>query len=57
MAGNDRSWDVWLLIIEIVGYWLFNMDLYSTQKFEKDLLVILLNGVSDIDHLPISVKS
>lgn len=33
------------------------MDLSSSQKYEKDLLIILLNGVSDTDHDPVSIRS
>jgi len=57
MTANDRSRDVRLLMVEVVGYWLFNMDINSTKLYEKDLLQILLNGVSDEDHNPVQSRS
>jgi len=47
MTINDRHRDVRKISIGVIDYWLRNMDINSTKKFEKDLLLFLLNGASD----------
>lgn len=47
MTMNDRHQDVRLIAIQVIDYWLKNMDIHATKKFEKHLLLFLLNGVSD----------
>lgn len=47
MTMNDRHHDVRRVAIRVIDYWLKNMDINSTKIFEKDLLLFLLNGVSD----------
>mmetsp|Transcript_5750 Transcript_5750/g.4944 ORF Transcript_5750/g.4944 Transcript_5750/m.4944 type:complete len:141 (-) Transcript_5750:34-456(-) len=47
MTMNDRHHDVRRIAIRVIDYWLKNMDINSTKIFEKDLLLLLLNGVSD----------
>ena len=47
MTINDRHRDVRRIAIEVIDYWLRNMDINSTKKYEKDLLLFLLNGASD----------
>ena len=51
MVANDRSQDVWLTLVQVVDYWLKNMEFYAMRKFEKDLTLLLLNGVAE-DLLP-----
>lgn len=40
-------------MIEVISYWLFNIDINALKLFEKDLLQILLNGISDEDYPPV----
>lgn len=47
MTMNDRHHDVRRVAIRVIDYWLRNMDINATKKFEKDLLLFLLNGASD----------
>lgn len=47
MTINDRHHDVRRVAIEVIDYWLQHMDIHSIQKYEKDLLLFLLNGVAD----------
>ena len=44
-------------MVEVIGFWLFNMDFNSLKQYEKDMLLILLNGVSDEDYKPVQEKS
>jgi HEAT repeat protein len=59
MTINDRHHDVRRITIDVIDFWLQNMDLTSLRKFEKDLVLFLLNGASDeieeIRELSISV--
>ena len=57
MTANDRSQDVRMNVITITEYWLQNMDYHSLKTFEKDLMLILLNGISEDQKLDISEKS
>jgi hypothetical protein len=47
MTANDRSQDVRMKVVQTVEFWLQNMDINSLQNFEKDLMILLLNGVSE----------
>ncbi len=47
MTANDRSQDVRMSVVKIVEFWLTNMDINSLLKLEKDLVLILLNGMSE----------
>mmetsp|Transcript_31614 Transcript_31614/g.31081 ORF Transcript_31614/g.31081 Transcript_31614/m.31081 type:complete len:141 (-) Transcript_31614:19-441(-) len=47
MTINDRHHDVRRVCVRVIDYWLKNMDINATKKFQKDLLLFLLNGVSD----------
>ena len=40
-------------MIEVIEYWMFNIDINALKAFEKDLLQILLNGISDEDYPPV----
>lgn len=52
MTMNDRHHDVRRVAIRVIDYWLKNMDIHATKTYEKDLLLFLLNGVSDeIDEI------
>ena len=44
---NDRHHDVRRNAIRVIDYWLKNMDIHAIKKFEKDLILFLLNGASD----------
>ena len=57
MTANDRSQDVRMMVITVVEYWLTNMDINSLKKFEKDLMLLLLNGVAEPLLEDISDKS
>ena len=57
MTSNDRSQDVRMIVIQMVEFWLQNMDINALKKYEKDLTLILLNGISEDQLLDISVKS
>ena len=43
--------------MKVVEFWLQNMDINSLKLYEKDLMLILLNGISEDFLLDISVKS
>lgn len=47
MTMNDRHHDVRRVAVRVIDYWLKNMDINAIKKFEKDLLLFLLNGVAD----------
>ena len=47
MTVNDRHHDVRRVAVRVIDYWLKNMDIHATKKMQKDLLLFLLNGVSD----------
>jgi hypothetical protein len=47
MTINDRHHDVRRIVIRVIDYWLQKMDINATKKFEKDLILFLLNGASD----------
>ena len=46
-----------MIVIQMVEFWLQNMDINALKKYEKDLTLILLNGISEDQLLDISVKS
>lgn len=47
MTINDRHHDVRKVAIQVIDHWLQSMDLSELKKFEKDLVLFLLNGISD----------
>lgn len=47
MTINDRHHDVRRNAIRVIDYWLRKMDIYAIKKFEKDLILFLLNGAAD----------
>lgn len=49
MTMNDRHHDVRKFAIEVINYWFENMDILSKEnkKYQKDLVLFLLNGASD----------
>lgn len=56
LTSNDRSQDVRRALVDVVEYWLQHMDINELKVFEKDLVLFLLNGISD-EQAPISEKS
>ena len=56
LTANDRSQDVRRALVDVVEYWLQHMDINELKVFEKDLVLFLLNGISD-EQASISEKS
>lgn len=57
ITANDRSQDVRMMVVTVVEFWLTNMDINPLKKFEKDLVMLLLNGVAEPLLEDISIKS
>ena len=57
LTALDRSQDVRMMVITVVEFWLTNMDINPLKKFEKDLMMLLLNGVAEPMFEDISVKA
>ena len=47
LVMNDRSTDVRKTFYEVLKHWMVKMDIQSLKQFEANLVLFLLNGVSD----------
>ena len=47
LTANDRSPDVKKTLYDMVEFWFTNLETASLITFEKDLLLLMINGVAD----------